>query len=133
MDVINLCYVIDESVCSDMCKVKPFLKKILGMIGERIHDENTMFDIRLILNELIANGVLHGNKCDNKKCVALSVKIENNKVKIEVSDEGEGFIYNKSLYNPTELKCSGRGLVIVEGLSDEFYIHDNKIISVKYF
>lgn len=132
MDVIDLCYIIDESVCSDMCKVKPFLKRILNMIGEKIHDKNIMFDIRLILDELITNGVLHGNKCDRKKCVSLSIKIDSNKVRIEVSDEGKGFIYDKGAYNPLELKCSGRGLVIVEGLSDEFYVHNNKIISIKY-
>jgi serine/threonine-protein kinase RsbW len=53
-------------------------------------------------------------------------------IKIEVSDEGEGFIFDCNKYNPLDLKCSGRGLIIANGLSDEFYVNKNKIIAIKY-
>jgi len=39
----------------------------------------------------------------------------------------------KNVYNPMDLKCNGRGLIIADELSDEFYIEKNKVVSVKYF
>ena len=53
-------------------------------------------------------------------------------MKLNVEDEGEGFLYDKDNYDPLELKSSGRGLIIVDGLSDEFFVNNNKVSIVKY-
>ena len=91
-----------------------------------------MFDLKLILNELVINSVIHGNKCNRNKCVDLYLEIVGNIIRIEVSDEGQGVNFDISSYKPEELKCCGRGLVIVNGLSDEVYIDKNRVIAVKY-
>jgi len=51
---------------------------------------------------------------------------------VEVSDEGIGIDYNKDDYDPSALVCGGRGLFIVDSLSDEFKIDNNKVICVKH-
>ncbi|MBU5439984.1 ATP-binding protein [Tissierella sp. MSJ-40] len=119
------------SICSDLDKIRVFIDEILDKLNSIIKDQDTMFDLKLILNELVINGVFHGNECNNNKCVRLYLEVIDNIVRIEVEDEGKGIDYDISSYNSAELKCCGRGLIIVNGLSDEFYVKKNKVIAVK--
>lgn len=132
MDVIILPFKFNGSVCSDLHIIKGFMEDVLNKLRVVVQDDTILFDLRIILNELVANGVIHGNKYDRDKLVNLYIEIEEDLIRIEVTDEGKGFDCNLKYYDPTKLKCSGRGLVIVNGLSDEFYVVDNKIVSVKY-
>lgn len=120
------------SVCSDLADIRDFVKDILDRLKTVIEDEDLMFDLKLILNELIINGVIHGNRCNRRKCVDLYLEIVDDAIKIEVRDQGEGFDFDIGSYDPEELKVCGRGLVIVDGLSDEMYIKNNRIVAVKY-
>ncbi|NLJ77931.1 MAG: ATP-binding protein [Tissierellia bacterium] len=120
------------SVCSDLDEIKDFINDILDRLDTVVEDENLMFDIKLILNELIINGVIHGNRCNRKKCIDLYLEIIDDAVRIEVKDQGKGIDCNAGIYDPEELKVCGRGLVIVDGLSDEMYIDKNRIVAVKY-
>lgn len=132
MDVIILSYKFNGSVCSDLHVIKDFMEDVVDRLKVVVEDETTMFDVKLILNELVANGAIHGNQYDRDKLVNISIDINKDLIRIEVTDEGRGFDCDLDFYDPTKLKCSGRGLVIVKGLSDELYIQKNKIISVKY-
>ncbi len=120
------------TVCSDLDMIKNFVDDILKKLNHIIENSDIMFDIRLILNELVINGVLHGNDCITSKCVKLSLEVNKNKITIQVEDEGKGIDYDFKSYDPSDLKCCGRGLVIVNGLSDEFYIQKNKVTAVKH-
>lgn len=119
------------SVCSDLSLIKNFLDEIIAKLNRIIANGDTMFDIKLILNELVINGVFHGNECEGTKCVNLSLIVKDNKIIIEVEDEGRGIDYNFSDYDPLDLKCSGRGLVLVKGLSDELIVNQNRITAIK--
>ena len=132
MEVIALDFKYSGTVCSDLEMIKNFIDEILTKINGLIKNTDTMFDIRLILNELVINGVLHGNDSVDTKCVTLSLEVNESKITIEVEDEGTGIDFDFQTYDPNKLNCSGRGLVIVNGLSDEFYIQKNKVISVKH-
>lgn len=121
-----------DVICSDINVIKIFVDEVLDKISKLVEDNDTMFDIKLILNELVINGVFHGNKCINSKCVKLSLELKENKIIIQVEDEGTGIDFDFNTYDPTALKCGGRGLVLVNGLSDEFYIQKNKVIAVKH-
>ena len=131
MEVMELDFKYSGIVCSDLDMIKNFVDKILVKINSVVKNHDTMFDIKLILNELIINGVLHGNDCISSRCVKLSLELKENKIIIQVEDEGKGIDFDFQTYDPTELSCSGRGLVLVNGLSDEFYIQKNKVIAVK--
>lgn len=119
------------SVCSDLELIKNFIEGILNKLNEHVDNKDILFDIRLILNELVINGVLHGNEEADTKCVDLRLEIKDKKVTIEVEDEGHGINFDFRTYDPEELKFHGRGLVLVRGLSDELYIDKNKIIAIK--
>ncbi len=132
MDVIQLEFRYYGIVCSDIDLIKNFIDDVLLKIRSFVKSTDTMFDIRLILNELIINGVLHGNNCTISKHVKLSLEVKGDKLTIQVEDEGQGIDYDLGSYDPTILDCNGRGLVIVYGLSDEFYIQENKVTAVKH-
>lgn len=131
MGVMTLEFRYNATVCSDIDMIKNFVDEILIKINSIVEDEDIIFDIKLILNELIINGVMHGNELMSSKCVKLLLEIKNNKIKIQVEDEGRGIDYDFGTYDPGELSQCGRGLVIVHGLSDEFYIQKNKVIAIK--
>lgn len=129
--VIAMNYIYKGSVCSDLDTIKSFIDKTVRILNGIINDRDLMFDIRVILNELIVNGALHGNECMSSKTVSLTLRMSEDKLMIEVEDEGRGINYNLKEYNPSDLKSWGRGLILVNGLSDEFYVDRNKVVSVK--
>ena len=131
MDVRTMDFNYTGSVCSDLGLIKNFLDEIITKLNMIIANGDTMFDIKLILNELVINGVFHGNECEDTKCVKLSLVVKDKRIIIEVEDEGQGIDYDFSDYNPLDLKCSGRGLVLVKGLSDELIVHQNRITAIK--
>ncbi|WP_054870480.1 ATP-binding protein [Caloranaerobacter sp. TR13] len=124
--------IINEAISSDLYKVKSILDGIISEVDRIICDESIIFDVKLILNELIINSIVHGNKQDECKIVNVYLAIQDELIRIEVTDEGTGIDYNIDEYDPMDLKIGGRGLVIVDGLSDELYIEKNKVISIKY-
>ncbi|HMM70450.1 MAG TPA: ATP-binding protein [Gudongella oleilytica] len=124
-------YIYKGSVCSDLDTIKSFIDKTVQILNGIISDRDLMFDIRVILNELIVNGALHGNECMSSKTVSLTLRMSKDKLMIEVEDEGRGINYNLKEYNPSDLKSWGRGLVLVNGLSDEFYVDRNRVVSIK--
>ncbi len=132
MEVMALDFRYSGIVCSDLDMIKNFVDDVLKKLNNIIENSDTMFDIRLILNELVINGVLHGNDCITSKCVKLSLEVKEDTLIIQVEDEGSGIDYDLESYDPSDLKCCGRGLVIVNGLSDEFYIQKNKVTAIKH-
>lgn len=125
-------YIYHRSICSDLEDIKIIMGEIIRELGKIINDEDLLFDIRLILNELVVNSAIHGNKCNRDKLINLFLEIKGNILRIKVMDEGQGIDYDIKSYNPKDLKCCGRGLVIVSGLSDKCHIEKNKIEVVKY-
>ncbi len=64
------------SISSDLRLVKNFIEEILNKLNNIIDNGDTMFDIKLILNELVINGIFHGNECIETKCVNLSLEVK---------------------------------------------------------
>ena len=119
------------SVCSDLNDTRTFIDDVLSKVGSIIDNDNILFDLRLILSELIINGIEHGNKYEIDKCIYLYLEIVGDKMRIEVWDEGLGIDYERENYNIYDLKTCGRGLLLVSGLSDEVYIENNKVVALK--
>lgn len=117
---------------SDFMKIKTELECILKSMENSIQDENLYFDAKLILDELICNGILHGNKQDANKEIEVDVEIDEHLIIIQVKDQGNGFDYRKEDANPMSMESTGRGLFLVDGLSDELHIDRNTVRSVKY-
>ncbi|NLJ41626.1 MAG: ATP-binding protein [Clostridiales bacterium] len=88
-------------------------------------DEEDLYEFRLIINELICNGIKHGNKgfCDKKVSIQIE-EVDSNTLDISVKDEGPGFDYSHIGRNNHKRKCleeleSGRGLMLVNALCNK--------------
>jgi len=106
-------------------------------------NECDLFEVKVILNELILNAIKHGNKEDDKKFIKICAGLKNQRdLFIVIEDSGEGYDYNDVLAIPVctgseqeicDLKETGRGLLIVKNLCDKikFNKKGNKVIVVK--
>lgn len=100
--------------------------------------EDECDNISIGLTEVINNAIIHGNKFDKNKTVKIIFTITSDELKIEVSDQGEGFDPNK-IDNPLEpenlLKEHGRGIFILKAVMDSvdflFSSEGTKVIMVK--
>lgn len=106
--------------------------------------QDILFEIKVILNELIQNAICHGNKNDVIKSVKLNVKIEGDNICIVVEDEGEGYNFKQLLSSINkndesincdvqDLKESGRGMILVTNLSEKisFNAKGNRVEVIK--
>jgi serine/threonine-protein kinase RsbW len=116
---------------SDLSCIKSFLDNAIKNLDEYIVDDEKLFDIKVILNELVINGAMHGNKEYFEKKVYLDLSLNDDRLKIKVRDEGLGVKVDNSEYNCRDFKCSGRGLMIVEALTDELILNNNEVIAIK--
>ncbi|MEZ0536586.1 ATP-binding protein [Caldicellulosiruptoraceae bacterium PP1] len=118
-------------------EIMTFLKREIKL------SEEQLLDYKLIINELIINAIIHGNKKDPQKHVKVKVGVHYSKLSyIIVEDEGNGFeiesVYKD--YTPIEYEDrienifeNGRGLMIVNSLCETVKQNrkGNKIVALK--
>lgn len=95
---------------------------ILQTIAEHGFSESDGFAIKLALEEALANAIKHGNAGDPDKHVTLEFCIEEDQVRISISDEGGGFD-PEQVPDPTLdenlTKPYGRGVMLMRTYMDE--------------
>lgn len=112
--------------------VRKLINEMMNCINEwNPLDEDEYFEFRLILNELISNGILHGNKglCNKKVNVAIE-EVNSTTLDIFIKDEGQGFDYKKLCqYRPEcdnlNMSEGGRGLMLVNALCSKIQFNEN--------
>jgi serine/threonine-protein kinase RsbW len=89
-----------------------------GCVGE------CEFEVRLALQEALANAVLHGCKCDRGQTVHGLIACEDSRLLVVVRDPGHGFDADL-IPCPTDehrlLEAHGRGIELMRRLMDEVY------------
>ena len=89
-------------------------KSFLVMINKKEHTFNTV----LVMREGLINAVIHGNKCDENKTVMYKLIFENQYLKMNISDEGNGFDWKKMFEKEADSTADcGRGLFIMKTYS----------------
>lgn len=131
----------DLIIASELCNIRNSINNIVDFILEchGLLQEDALFEIKVILDELLQNAIIHGNNQDSSKQVKIRTGISNNYVYFIVEDEGEGFEHNcirqaESILDICDLKESGRGILIVKNLCDsvKFNSRGNKIVVLKW-
>lgn len=81
-------------------------------------NEDYLYKIKLVLNEMIANSIIHGNcSCEDKK-VTIRMKANRKSVQFRITDQGSAFNgFNETCSNL--LKEDNRGVLICQNLCDE--------------
>jgi len=122
---------------SEISNIKKVSSEILNSLAPYKLNEDRLFDIRLCTEEAVRNAIVHGNRSDKKLYVTVNYWVDNNKLSIEIEDEGPGFDCDK-VPDPTDednlIKGSGRGVYLVRHLMDEVEFNDkgNKVRFAKY-
>ncbi len=118
-------YRFDEDITGGLDAIKETVSNILNETKLIIGDEELYFDLRLVLNELLINGYEHGNKGDENKFLHVCLVIDDIELKLRIKDEGEGLCLEDYKYDCKRLDNHGRGLLIVDKLTDCFQVEDN--------
>ncbi|MEP7267636.1 MAG: ATP-binding protein [Saprospiraceae bacterium] len=85
-------------------------------------------NILISLTEAVNNAIIHGNNCDECKCVHIEIEQRPNQITLIVRDEGFGFDPDK-VDDPTLpeniAKAGGRGIFLIRQLCDKVNYESN--------
>ncbi|MEM9414449.1 MAG: ATP-binding protein [Planctomycetota bacterium] len=77
---------------STLTQAVDVLKEIVSAVESAGYRRETVFAIRLALDEALANAVKHGNGGDESKTVSVEMDVDAQRAVISVEDQGPGFI-----------------------------------------
>jgi anti-sigma regulatory factor (Ser/Thr protein kinase) len=80
-------------------------------------DPDPAYDVELMVSELVTNSIRH----TNSDCL-LTVDIATDEIRVEVTDTGPG---QPEVQSPPPTRPIGRGLHIVDGLSEDWGVRGN--------
>jgi|WetSurMetagenome_2_1015567.scaffolds.fasta_scaffold00241_11 anti-sigma regulatory factor (Ser/Thr protein kinase) len=110
---------------------------ILSAMDSFGYSDDGIRKMKIMLTELFANAIYHGNKGDHSKKVIVGHVVDAKKITISIMDEGDGFDPSK-VPDPTLpenlVKDCGRGIFIVKNYADrmEFNQKGNRVTITKY-
>jgi anti-sigma regulatory factor (Ser/Thr protein kinase) len=88
-------------------------------------DPNVLFDIRLLVSELVTNCVKHG-AVGPEESIVLTVDLGDQRVRVSVADQGPGFEQPETPVSEAAAEAgSGWGLFLVDQLSDGWGVERN--------
>jgi serine/threonine-protein kinase RsbW len=128
------CSIVVESKSSAVVGV---CNQILSRLEEHNFDKDDIFAVHLTFEEAFLNAVKHGNKMDPTKKVKIDYTVDDEKVEISITDEGNGFEpdsvadprFGPGLYQP-----GGRGLLLMNSYMDTVKYNErgNSVYMVRY-
>lgn len=121
---------------SDTAAGQAVQERIVRMLEELSFSSRDVFGVRLALEEALVNAIKHGNRMDNSKTVRISCRFFEEKVRIEIEDEGIGFKL-EDVPDPTadenlERPC-GRGIMLMRSFMSliEYNERGNRVVLEK--
>ncbi|MFK7808766.1 MAG: ATP-binding protein [Saprospiraceae bacterium] len=117
----------------NVSKVEPFVESVFK---EYQLSPDIYGNILISLTEAVTNAIMHGNKSDTSKVVRVQTRLLQSQMAFFISDEGGGFDVD-TLPDPTApenlLKIGGRGVFLMQQLSDDVVFHDDgRTIEIKF-
>ena len=111
-------------------------QEIVDAIQGHDYKREAIFAVRLALDEALVNAVKHGNQNDADKTILIDFKINEDRMVIEVEDQGPGFI-PAELPDPTAeenlSRPNGRGVMLMHAYMTKVGFNDrgNRVILTK--
>ena len=78
-------------------------------------------EVELLVTELVTNAIKHAEAA-GRNTITLDARVEDDKLRIAVSDRGEGF--KPTPRSPLRSEPGGWGLMLVEGIADSWGVED---------
>ncbi len=109
-------------VPNDLSAAKEPERLILEEVEACGYSENATFAIKLALEEAFTNAFRHGNRCDPGKHITVRYKVDQERIEIQVCDEGNGFEPG-DVPDPTQPEYidrpHGRGIMLMRAYLDK--------------
>ncbi len=126
----------DLQISSDIQNLRQVEKLIDELQFELDLSDESYGNVLVATMEATNNAIVHGNKSDPNKLVNLWIEKGNNELVVNITDQGEGFD-PESIPDPTAPenleKINGRGIFLMERLSDEICFSDQgRIVELKF-
>lgn len=122
-----------ESNPENVKEIQPYVDRIVQkyQIGSDLYG-----NILISLTEAITNAIVHGNQADQSKKVFVNSLFDQNQIRVQIQDEGEGFDY-EDVPDPTDpmniLTLNGRGVFLMHQLSDGVEFSNNgSTVEIKF-
>ena len=96
---------------------------LTGLSRVRPLPDETLADLKLALTEACSNSVRHAYS-DREGSVEILYELHEDRLVIEVLDEGEGFDARETDKDGDELTEGGLGIAIIRAIADEFEVAD---------
>jgi len=96
---------------------------LTGIAQLREIGDDAMADLKLALTEAVSNSVRHAYGEDGEGHVDITYRLEPDRLRIEVVDDGNGFDPEEApALDGAELSEGGLGIAIIRTIADEFEI-----------
>jgi serine/threonine-protein kinase RsbW len=126
----------DISIPSAYAAGKLVVDQLLDQLQRANWSEHDIFGVHLAVEEALVNAILHGNRLDKSKQVRIVFRLFEQRLRIEIADEGSGFDPGR-LPDPTasenlERPC-GRGVLLMRNFMSlvEFNDLGNRVVMEK--
>jgi len=105
-----------QRIGSASAECRVVVSELLDELKRRGWEESDVFSVHLAVEEALVNAVKHGNKGDPSKRVEVMCSIGPDRIRVQITDEGEGFDPS-AVPDPTDDEHlevpSGRGLMLM--------------------
>lgn len=108
--------------------------KVIEDIIKKLNAYDYYFDIKLILTEALLNAFKHGNKSDKTKPINLFYNFDGKNLTFKITSSEKNLPkinIPESVDNEDLLKDHGRGLFLINSLSDKVEFKDNSLLIQK--
>lgn len=111
-------------------------ERIIGVLQTQSYSDQELFGVRLALEEALVNAIKHGNGMDPAKQVHIECQFDDDRVRIVIEDEGEGFDVSTVPDPTTEEnldKPGGRGIMLMRSFMSriEYNERGNRLVMEK--
>ncbi len=124
------------TIASDLTAARQIEQHLITRLRDRSCPQETLFAIRLALEEALSNAIKHGNGLDPKKTVTVTFSVDPDLVRIVITDQGTGFDPS-SVPDPTTddhlEEPNGRGIMLMQAYMDQVSYNDrgNEVCMIK--
>jgi len=98
---------------------------LTGLAKVRPFPEETLADLKLALTEACSNSIRHAYTSEEDGHVQISYALGDDRIAIEVVDDGEGFDPLSHENGGEELNEGGLGIAIIRSIADEFELQSS--------
>ncbi|HBL48226.1 MAG TPA: ATP-binding protein [Planctomycetaceae bacterium] len=126
----------EVTIPSDTSEGQAVQARIVEALEVREYPDKDVFSVRLALEEALVNAIKHGNRMSPDKSVEINCWISDERVRVEIQDEGEGFdrshVPDPTLLENLERPC-GRGIMLMGAFMNliEYNEQGNKVVLEK--